>query len=296
MIKTRCEVLSSRPTGAFQSVTLVAPEIAEQARPGQFVEVGMPDDRRSVLRRPLFIHQASRRGGWAGTVELVVERAGPGTSWLADVKAHEFVDLIGPLGNGFGFPKLTNCLLFAQGYGAAPLYFLGEELRARGKRVDMMVVATSQDRLLKPIEGKRLAHSITIVTDDGSVGEQGDPLEMLAEVMERYGTEVVYAVGARDLVRRVAEHCRAHRIPTQVALEELMACGIGLCYTCVIPVIQAGGGSEHVRSCVDGPVFNAGRVLWDRWAGEGPHGPPSPPRPQEVVPMGGLSPAGRWPA
>src|SRR5207249_7219110 len=96
MIRARCEVLSSRAAGAYQSVTLVAPEIAERARPGQFVQVAMPEDRRSVLRRPVFIHQASRRGGWAGTVELVVDRAGTGTSWLADVKGHEFLDLIGP--------------------------------------------------------------------------------------------------------------------------------------------------------------------------------------------------------
>jgi dihydroorotate dehydrogenase electron transfer subunit len=287
-------VLSSRQAGAYQLVTLVAPEIAERARPGQFVQVAMPEDRRSVLRRPLFIHQASRRGGWAGTVELVVDRAGAGTSWLADVKAHEFLDLIGPLGNGFGFPRLTNCLLFSQGYGAAPLYFLAEELRARGKRVDMVVVAASQDRLLKPIEGKRLAHTITIVTEDGSVGEHADPLEVMNEAVNRCATEVVYAVGTREAARRVAEYCRSNRIPAQVALEELMACGMGLCYTCVIPVIRSGGGFEHVRSCVDGPVFNAGRVLWDRWAG-GPLPATTPPEGVPVAPAESLSGAGRWP-
>src|SRR5207249_7411906 len=91
MIRARCEVLSSRQAGAYQSVTLVAPEIAERARPGQFVEVAMLEDRSTILRRPFFIHQASRRGGWAGTIELVVDRVGPGTTRLADVQAHEFV-------------------------------------------------------------------------------------------------------------------------------------------------------------------------------------------------------------
>jgi dihydroorotate dehydrogenase electron transfer subunit len=269
VIRARCEVLSSRVAGAYQSVTLVAPEIAERVRPGQFVQVAMPEDRRSILRRPFFVHQASRRGGWAGTVELIVDRVGQGTGWLADAKAHEFVDLIGPLGNGFGFAKPTNCLLLAQGYGAAPLYFLAEELRGRGKRVDMIVAATSQDRLFKPIEGKRLAHSITIVTEDGSVGERGDPIELMATSLERHGSEVVYAAGSREMVRRVAAFCRERRIPAQVALEELMACGLGLCYTCVIPVAtQRGRTFEHLRACVDGPVFNAGRVLWDRWAGD----------------------------
>src|SRR3989442_2044619 len=186
MIRARCEVLSSRPMGAYQSVTLVAAEIAERARPGQFVEVAMPEDRSSVLRRPFFIHQASRRGGWAGTIELVVDPVGPGTAWLADVKAHEFVDLIGPLGNGFGFPKPTNCLLLAQGYGAAPLYFLAEELRTRGKRVDMVVAAPSQDRLFKPIEAKRRPHPIPIVTPGGAGGEGADPVAGPAQCGSRH--------------------------------------------------------------------------------------------------------------
>ena len=265
MIRARCEVLSSRQAGAYQSVTLVAPEIAERARPGQFVEVAMPEDRRSILRRPFFIHQASRRGGWAGTIELVVDPVGEGTAWLAGVRAHEFVDMIGPLGNGFGFPKPTNCLLLAQGYGAAPLYFLAEELRTRGKRIDMIVAAPSQDRLFKPIEAKRLAHSITIVTDDGSVGEHADPIGILAESARAHGSEVVYAAGSKGLVRRVAAQCKASRIPAQVALEELMACGLGLCYTCVVPVAARGGGQANLRACVEGPVFSAGKVLWEQW-------------------------------
>ncbi|MFN2543921.1 MAG: dihydroorotate dehydrogenase electron transfer subunit [Actinomycetota bacterium] len=270
MIRARCEVLSSRAAGAYQTVTLVAPEIAERAKPGQFVEVGMPHGRSFTLRRPFFIHQASRRGGWAGTVELVVDRAGPGTSWLADARAHEFVDLIGPLGNGFGYPRPTNCLLLAQGYGAAPLYFLAEELRGRGKRVDMIVFAPSQDRLFNPIEGKRLAHSITIVTEDGTVGERADPIDVLAAAVERSGAQVVYAAGARSVVQRVAEYCKASRLPAQVVLEELMACGLGLCGTCVVPVARIdGAGYERLRACVSGPVFNAGRVLWERWGRPG---------------------------
>jgi len=265
VIRARCEVLSSRQAGAYQSVTLVAPDIAERARPGQFVEVALPQDRSAILRRPFFIHQASRRGGWAGTIELVVDRVGPGTERLAAVQAHEFVDVIGPLGNGFGFPKPTNCLLLAQGYGAAPLYFLAEELRTRGKRVDMVIAAASQDRLFKPIEAKRLAHSITIVTEDGSVGEAADPISVLAECGSRHSSQVVYAAGSKQTVQRVAELCRARKLPAQVALEELMACGLGLCYTCVVPIAVRGGGQANLRACVDGPVFSAGKVLWDRW-------------------------------
>ena len=274
MIRARCEVLSSRPAGAYQSVTLVAPEIAERVRPGQFVEVAMPDGRAYFLRLPFFVHQASRRGGWAGTVELIVDRHGPGSSWLAETHAHEFVDLIGPCGNGFGIPRPTNCLLFGVGCGASPLYFLAEELRSRGKRVDMVVSASGQNRLLKPIEGKRLAHSITIVTDDGSVGERADPLDVLEETIERSSANVVYAAGPREVIRSAAELCRARKLPAQVAIEELMACGLGLCMTCTVPVMgPRGAGPRVARACVDGPVFNASRVLWDQWLGPGETAP-----------------------
>ena len=134
MKRIRAEILSVRTVGAFRTLTLVAPDLAERARPGQFVAVAMPEGREFLLRRHLTIHQSSRRGGWAGTVEFVLEpAAGPGTSWLADRRAHEFIDVIGPLGRPFSFPKrLTKCLLVGEGRSVAGLYFLAQELIARG--------------------------------------------------------------------------------------------------------------------------------------------------------------------
>ena len=152
VIRQKCEVLSARKYGAYHALTLVAPEIAEQARPGQFIQVGVPDGRDFLLRRPFSIHQASRRGGWSGTLEFVLIGKGPGTSWLTDVRSHDMLDVVGPLGKPFLYPRdLTNCLLIGGGYGAAPLYFLAEELRARGKRVDMILGAREQDRVFKPV-------------------------------------------------------------------------------------------------------------------------------------------------
>src|SRR2546422_194204 len=132
MKQVRAEILSTRRMGAFHSLTLVAPEIAERARPGQFLAVKMPSGREFLLRRHFAIHQASRRGGWAGTLEFAFEPGGLGTEWLSTVRAHEFLDVIGPLGKGFAYPKqLTNCLLISEGHGAASVYFLAQELLAR---------------------------------------------------------------------------------------------------------------------------------------------------------------------
>lgn len=267
LIRARCEVLSNRRAGAYHSVTIVAPEIAERAKPGQFVEIAVPPGHSSLLRRPFSIHQASRRGGWAGTLEVVFDAVGPGTAWLAETKPHDVLDVIGPLGRAFAYPKdLTGCLLIGGGYGAAPLYFLAEELRARKKDVSMILGARTAERVFKPIEGKRLATSIVITTEDGSVGEAGRVTDVLPEVVARTGARVVYACGPNPMLRAVAEFCLEREMPCQVAVEELMACGIGVCWTCVVPVIAADGrGWWNVRACVEGPVFNAARVWWERW-------------------------------
>jgi dihydroorotate dehydrogenase electron transfer subunit len=284
-MRVRAEILSTRRLGAYHAITLVAPEIADRARPGQFLAIGMPEGREFVLRRHFSIHQASRRGGWAGTLEFALEGGGAGTEWLSTAHAHEFLDVIGPLGKAFSYPKrLTNCLLVAEGHGAASLYFLAQELRARHKRVDMIVGAEDMERVFKPIEGKRLSQTITIMTADGSMGEHGSVLDALPEMVERCGTEVIYAAAPARTLERIAALCGERRIPAQVAVEEAFGCGIGLCFSCVVPVARKDGtGYDHLRACVDGPVMNPARVLWDRWLSEAPRMIPTPPEGLPVV-------------
>lgn len=294
MIRKECEVLSVRKHGVYHSITLVAPEIAEQARPGQFVQVAVPSAREFILRRPFSIAEASRRGGWAGTLELAFFPAGPGTSWLTEVKPHDFLDVIGPLGRGFPYPRdLTSCLLIGGGYGTAPLYFLAKELASRRKRVDMIIGARDQHRVYKPVEGKRLSVSIGICTEDGSLGDRGRVTDLLPGMVSRAGTDVVYACGPNPMLRAVAEYCTKAGIPCQVAVEELMACGLGVCWTCVVPVIRKDGkGWDNHRSCREGPVFNGARVWWEKWF-RGPtvptHTPPNGFRMQEAGVAGGES-------
>ena len=267
MKRVRAEILSTRRYGHYRSITLVAPEIAERARPGQFLTVQMPEDRDYLLPRHFSIHQASRRGGWAGTLEFCFEPSGKGTTWLANAKTHGFLDVIGPLGKAFAYPKrLTTCLLVAEGRGAAPIYFLAQELLARGRRVDMVIGADDHDGVLKPIEAKRLSQSVAIVTRDGSIGERGEVMDAVPEMASRCGSEVVYACASTPVLRRLAAFCRDRRTPAQVAVEERMGCGVGLCGSCVVPIARKdGGGYEQRRACVDGPVFDPARVLWDRW-------------------------------
>ena len=279
MRRVRAEVLNARRLGAYHSITLVAPEVAERVRPGQFVSVAMPEGRAFLLRRHFSIHQSSRRGGWGGTLEFVFDPKGPGTGWLAEVKAHQFLDVIGPLGKAFAYPtKLNACLLVSEGHGSAPVYFLAQELRARGKRVDMVVGAEDLEHVFKPIEGKRLSQTIAIMTADGSLGERGSVLDALPLAVEATGAQVIYAAARRSTLRAIAEFCMERQIPAQMAVEEHMACGIGLCFTCTVPVIRKdGSGYDNLRACTDGPVFNPARILWDRWMGDEPKMTPTPP-------------------
>lgn len=285
MKRVRAEILNARRFGPYHSLTVVAPEVAERVRPGQFLSVGMPAGRAILLRRHFSIHQASRRGGWAGTLEFAFDPRGPGTAWLADARAHEFLDVIGPLGKAFAYPtKLTGCLLVSEGHGSAPIYFLAQELRARGKRVDMIVGAESHDEVFKPIDGKRLSQTIAILTADGSLGERGTVLDALPRMVDSTGAQVVYAAARRATLRAVAEFCMEREIPSQIAVEEGMACGIGMCFTCTVPVIRRdGSGYDNLRSCTDGPVFNPARILWDRWMGDEPRMLPTPPEGFPVV-------------
>ena len=174
MKKTCAEVLSSRSVGEYQSLTLVAPEIAERARPGQFVQISMPPGSAAVLRRAFALQKASKQGGWAGTIEFAFDRRGPGTAWLSEVQPHGFLDVVGPLGKGFALPKdRGNCLLVADGHGAGQLYFLAESLSAMGKRVDMIVGGRTEDGVFNVVEAKRLSQSVAVATADGSLGERG---------------------------------------------------------------------------------------------------------------------------
>jgi dihydroorotate dehydrogenase electron transfer subunit len=268
--RVRAEILSTRKVGAYHSLTLVAPEIAERARPGQFLSVKMPAEREFLLRRHFSIHQASPLGSWAGTLEFAFDVSGPGTTWLSLARTHRFLDVIGPLGRAFSYPKhLTNCLLVAEGHGAAPLYFLAQELLSRRKRVDMIVGGSTSETVFKPVEAKRLSQTVAIVTADGSLGDRGTVVDALIDVADRTATQVVYAAGPAGMLRRIAEFCASRKVPAQVAVEERMGCGIGICQSCVVPVRRKDGrGYDQQRACVDGPIFDPARVWWERWLSE----------------------------
>ncbi len=259
------QVLTTRRVGAYHHLTLVAPGLAERTRPGQFVALatGGPDSG-LTLRRAFSIYRTSACGVYGGTVDVVVGVKGAGTAWLAAAVPHTPVDVVGPLGRPFSLPRdAASVTLVGGGYGAAPLFGLAEALASRGCRIDFVLGAGSEDRLFGVLDAKRMAASVAVTTDDGSTGTRGRVTDVLPRVMDTARTEVVYACGPMAMLRAVTRVSEQRGVPTQCAVEESMACGIGVCMTCVLPVVGDDGLTRMVRSCTDGPVFAGDRVRWD---------------------------------
>jgi dihydroorotate dehydrogenase electron transfer subunit len=267
------EVLSHKKYGEyFHSLTIVAPDIGKTIRPGQFVNVRCGENRSNIIRRPFSVYRVHKRGGWASTIEIVFDIRGPGSQYLSELRGHASVDLLGPLGRGFQMPgRRAHCLLIGGGIGATPLFFLADELRNDGHRVDVILGARSVGYLLNPIEVRRLASVSVTTTEDGSAGETGRVTDVMEATIERCQTEVIYTCGPHPMLAAVSKIGVERKIPVQVAVEELMGCGYGVCMTCVMPLRAKRKGKDrsgeeeivYARSCTEGPVFNGGSVVWN---------------------------------
>jgi len=263
------ELVATRRAGAYHHLTFVAPGIAELARPGQFValSVGGPTSAH-LLRRCFSIHQVTPSGTYGGTVDVVISAVGPGTEWITALRPHDTTSIIGPLGRPFPLPvQPVPCVLVGGGYGSAPLFWLAERLRERGCRVEMVLGAATESRLFGVVDARRSADAVTVCTDDGSLGHQGWVSDVLGDVVTRSGSQVVYACGPMGMLESVTTIAQERGAVAQVAVEEAMACGVGVCMTCVMPVRGADGATRMVRSCVEGPVFRGDRVRWDAFSG-----------------------------
>jgi dihydroorotate dehydrogenase electron transfer subunit len=262
-VQVRGTVLTVRRVDAYYAMTVVAPGIAARFKPGQFVALAVGGPVTSMLMRRAFsIHDV--RPDHGGTVEFVFAATGAGTRWLAERRARDVLDITGPLGRPFPVPRdPVSCLLVGGGYGSAPLFSLASRLRDRRCSVDFLLGASTGDRVFGALTARRTGRTATITTEDGSLGARGVVTDMLGQVIHEARTDVIYACGPMPMLRQVTSLARRYDIPVQVAVEELMACGVGVCMTCVLPVTGTDGITRMVRSCVDGPVFRGEQVRWD---------------------------------
>jgi dihydroorotate dehydrogenase electron transfer subunit len=258
------ELVSNRRVGAYHQLTFVAPDVAEVAEAGQFVALAVGGDTSANLLRRCFSIYKVGPGADGGTVDIVVAARGAGTRWLTGLSSHEEVNIIGPLGRAFPLPEEpVAAVLVGGGYGSAPLFWLASILKERGCHIEMVLGAATQERLFGVIEAQGAADGITVTTDDGSMGVRGWVSDVLPDVIRRSNAGVVYGCGPMAMLRSITDLAKAEGAISQVAVEESMACGVGVCMTCVMPVVGDDGLTRMVRSCVEGPTFRGDRVRWD---------------------------------
>lgn len=261
------ELLSSRRVGAFHHLSLVAAGVVERFRPGNLLSVAVGGPLSAHLARRSVPIMRARPSAYGGTLELLVEATEPGEEWLVRAPVGTKLDLLGPVGRPFALPKEpVPCLLVGYDVHAAPLLALAERLRERRCEVHLLLGAPSELRLVGALEARRAASSVTVVTDDGSVGARGAVLDLLPESMRRTRPQVVYAAGPRGLLAGTVAHAEDAGVWSQTMLPVTatsLPCGTGICGTCTVDVIAADGVRRRVRTCTEGPVFRGDRVCWD---------------------------------
>jgi len=264
-VQMSAEVISNKKVGPYHHMVFAVGDMASHCRPGNFVAISVGGSRSAlILRRAFAIYRAIDKGPMGGSIELVIAPHGEGSKWLCSRIVGNFVDLIGPLGTAFGIPTTNaNTMLIGGGYGSAPLFALAELLKNRGCRVDMVLGASTANKIYAPLEGKRSVSSLTLTTDDGSTGIQGQISEAIPRLIREFGTEVIYSCGPMGMLAAIAKIADEFDLAHQCAVEEAMACGVGVCMTCVVP-IKHEDGIKMVRTCIDGPVMDGAEIIWDK--------------------------------
>jgi len=258
-------ILSNKRLGAYHQILLAIGDLAALCRPGNFVAIAVGgDSSKMILRRAFAISRITHGNASGGAMELIIAPHGSGSRWLCVQPEGSEIDIVAPLGKAFGIPTSpVNALLVGGGYGSAPLFGLAEVLKSRGCRVDMLLGASTGAKIYAPLEGKRSASTLKIYTEDGSMGEHGRVTAPIPSLIASGAIDVIYSCGPMSMLRAISDLTSGTDVVHQCAVEESMACGIGICMTCVLPVKDETGRVSMVRSCIDGPVMDASTVAWD---------------------------------
>jgi dihydroorotate dehydrogenase electron transfer subunit len=259
-------IVSNKRVGQYHQIIINVGDVAAACKPGNFVAISVGgDSSRMVLRRAFAISRVSTSSTVGGTMELIVAPHGQGSKWLCSQGEGVILDLVAPLGTAFGIPtEPVPVLLVGGGYGSAPLFGLAELLNSRGCRVDMLLGASTGSKIYAPMEGKRSVNSMRIYTEDGSMGSAGRVTDPIPEIIKDLNVGVIYSCGPMPMLAAITKISNEFDVVHQCAVEESMACGIGICMTCVLPVENEDGSTSMLRSCIDGPVMDGSKVLWDQ--------------------------------
>lgn len=244
---------------------LFAYDIAQAARPGQFVMIKAANGLDPLLRRPFSIHQVTAKG----TIHILFKVIGKGTTFLSQLKEGDTVDILGPLGNSFPIRQKGGICLVGGGMGIAPIFFLAKEIMKTTKEREIIVILGARNkaeinRLLIDFDelGVKILHS----TDDGSSGHHGFVTDLLVPAIQTSEENdwQVACCGPTIMMQRISSICGLHHWPCHVSMETMMACGMGACLGCTIKrsAQRSPHQSAYLHTCKDGPIFNSEEILW----------------------------------
>jgi len=251
----------------YNVLALAAPQVASAATPGQFLMVKAGTGHDPLLRRPFSVFEILRDGdGRATGVSILVKRIGISTTLLYNARVGDTVACLGPLGQPFTLVDTpAEGWMVAGGVGLAPFWTLGAALVARGVKTTLFYGARSADDLFYLEYFRGLGVELMLTTEDGSAGEKGRVIAPLERALGARPAEqplTMYACGPEGMLAATARTAARFNRPCEVSVERIMGCGMGGCYSCIVPMKSASGGVHHVRSCIAGPVLDAAQIAW----------------------------------
>lgn len=221
-------------------------------KPGQFVQVKVDNSPGTFLRRPISIHDVDYENN---RLKLLVQIKGKGTETLSRLNVKDNLNIIYPLGNSFTVPEAKEkILLVGGGCGIAPLLFLGKFLKLKGFSPEILLGFRNSSTVIEYDEYLKVG-PVYLTTEDGSEGEKGFVTDHPAFKNGRY--DRIYCCGPELMMKAIARHCIKNGIECEVSLENLMACGIGVCLCCVTDTVRG-----NLCTCTEGPVFNIKDLKW----------------------------------
>src|SRR3954470_8182012 len=262
-------IANRRLSADYNVLSFAAPEIAAAARPGQFVMIKTSRGQDPLLPRPFSIFEVLRDdAGQPAGISIFNKRIGAGTTLLSRVESGMRLAVLGPLGRPFEpVDPPAEAWMVAGGVGLAPFVTLAIALAARGTRATLFYGARRAEELYCVDLFEALGVSVVLSTEDGSRGIRGRVTVPLGDALERQslGNPVkLYVCGPTPMMRACAQLAHAHGRACDVSLEQVMGCGLGGCYSCVVLARGSDGTTpHHTRTCIDGPVFDAQRIVWD---------------------------------
>jgi dihydroorotate dehydrogenase electron transfer subunit len=270
MIDVVAQVLANtRLSDDYNVIKLAAPDVASRVQPGQFVMVKPTTDvTPMLLRRPFSVFEVLRdAAGSVRGLSLLNKRIGVGSGLLYGLEPGAPVSCLGPLGRPFHAVRPpAKAWMVAGGVGLAPFATLAEALVALGTDATLFYGARRGAELFYTDWFAERRIRLALTTEDGSLGDRGFVTVPLAQALAslQHGDDIaIYACGPTPMMRAVAELAARHGRDVAVSLEQVMGCGLGGCYSCVVRVRDDGGPTHYVRSCLAGPVFPASRIVWE---------------------------------